>query len=88
MKDSLSFMPEGWRVPSLWMRRISCRLRLSLVPEMGQRALIFIGIATLSKKCFHPQTFGLEILILAAKAAKTKELRERDGHLSMIGVKL
>ena len=43
MKESLSFagkshMPEGWRVPRLWMYRISCRLRLSLLPEMGQRA--------------------------------------------------
>ena len=36
-------MPEGWRVPSLRMRRISCRLRLSLVSDMGQRALIFIS---------------------------------------------
>ena len=43
MKESLSFMPEGWRVPRLWMRRISCRLRLSLLPEMGQRARIFIS---------------------------------------------
>ena len=59
MKDSISFMPEGlfslmpqvvyyispegWRVPSLWMRRISCRVRLSLVPVMGQRALNFIS---------------------------------------------
>ena len=30
-------------VPRLWMRRISCRLRLSLLPEMGQRARIFIS---------------------------------------------
>ena len=43
MKESLSFMPEGWRVPRLWKRRISCRLRLSLLPEMGQRAQIFIS---------------------------------------------
>ena len=43
MKESLSFMPEGWRVPRLWMRHISCRLRLSLLPEMGQRARIFIS---------------------------------------------
>ena len=43
MKESLSFMPEGWRVPRLWMRRISCRLRLSLLPEMGERARIFIS---------------------------------------------
>ena len=40
MSVSLSFKPEGWRVPRLWMRRISCRLRLSLLPEMGQRARI------------------------------------------------
>ena len=39
MKDTLSFMPEG--VPSLGMRRISCPLRLCLVPEMGQKDLIF-----------------------------------------------
>ena len=43
MKESLSFMPEGRRVPRLWMRRISCRLQLSLLPEMGQRARIFIS---------------------------------------------
>ena len=43
MMEGLSFMPEGWRVPRLWMRRISCRLRLSLLPEIGQRARIFIS---------------------------------------------
>ena len=31
-------------MPSLEMRRISCLLRLSLLPEMGQRAQIFIDI--------------------------------------------
>ena len=31
-----------------------------------------------TKKCFHLQTLGLEILILAAKAAKTKELKGMD----------
>ena len=36
-------MPRGWTVPSLEMRRISCLLRLSLLPEMGQRARIFIS---------------------------------------------
>ena len=30
-------------MPSLEMRRISCPLRLSLLPEMGQRARIFIS---------------------------------------------
>ena len=30
-------------MPSLEMRRISCLLRLSLLPEMGQRARIFIS---------------------------------------------
>ena len=36
-------MPRGWTVPSLEMRRISCLLRLSLLPGMGQRARIFIS---------------------------------------------
>ena len=36
-------MPRGWTVPSLEMRRISCLLRLSLLPEMGQRARIIIS---------------------------------------------
>ena len=33
----------GWTVPSLEMRRISCLLRLSLLPEMGQRARISVS---------------------------------------------
>ena len=37
------FKPEGWRVPRLWMRRISCRLWPSLAPEMEQRARILIS---------------------------------------------
>ena len=36
-------MPRGWAVPGLEMRRISCPLRLSLLPEMGQRARISIS---------------------------------------------
>ena len=34
---------KGCTVPSLEMRRISCPLRLSLLPEMGQRARIFMS---------------------------------------------
>ncbi len=34
---------KGCTVPSLEMRRISCLLRLSLLPEMGQRARIFMS---------------------------------------------
>ena len=45
------------------------------------------GKATLDKKCFHLQAFGLEILMFAEKAAKIKELRERDRHFNMVGVK-
>ncbi len=34
---------KGCTVPSLEVRRISCLLRLSLLPEMGQRARIFMS---------------------------------------------
>ncbi len=36
-------IPRGYTVPTLEMRRISCLLRLSLLPEMGQRARIFMS---------------------------------------------
>ncbi len=35
MKEKRSLIPRGCTVPSLEMRRISCLLRLSLLPEMG-----------------------------------------------------
>ncbi len=38
-----SLIPRGCMVPSLEMRRISCLLRLSLLPELGQRARIFMS---------------------------------------------
>ena len=38
-----SLIPNGCTVPSLEMRRISCLLRLSLLPAMGQRARIFMS---------------------------------------------
>ena len=38
MSEEVIFMPKGCKVPSLKMRRISCLLRLLLLPEMGQRA--------------------------------------------------
>ena len=34
---------KGEQCQSLDMRRISCRLRLSLLPEMGQRAQITVS---------------------------------------------
>ncbi len=43
MKEKRSLIPRGCTVPSLEMRRISCLLRLSLLPEMGQRARIFMS---------------------------------------------
>ena len=38
--------PIGCKVPSLEMRSISWLLRLSLLPEMGQRARIFMSKTT------------------------------------------
>ena len=38
MKEKRSLIPRGCSVPSLEMRRISCLLRLPLLPEMRQRA--------------------------------------------------
>ena len=43
MKEKHSLIPRGCTVPSLKMRRISCLLRLSLLPEMEQRARIFMS---------------------------------------------
>ena len=40
------------------------------------------GIATLNKKVPHFQTFGLEVFIFTADAAKTKKLGERNRFLS------
>ncbi len=42
-QEKRSLTPSGCTVPSLEMRRISCLLRLSLLPEMGQRARIFMS---------------------------------------------
>ncbi len=43
MKEKRSLIPRGCTVPSSEMRRISCLLRLLLLPEMGQRARIFMS---------------------------------------------
>ena len=43
MKEKRSLIPRGCTVPSLEMRRISCLLQLPLLPEMGQRARIFMS---------------------------------------------
>ena len=43
IKENRSLSPWGWMVPILKMRRFSCLLRLSLPPEMGEMAQIFIS---------------------------------------------
>ena len=41
-------------------------------------------VATLNKKVPHFQTFGLEVFIFTADAAKTKKLGERNRSLNVV----
>ena len=43
------------------------------------------GIATIDKKGFHFQKFGLTIFVIAAKAAKVQKLGVCDGLLVWFG---
>ena len=45
-KDKLYYMPKGCTIPSFEMRGISCLLRLSLLPKLGQRPPIFMSETT------------------------------------------
>jgi hypothetical protein len=44
------------------------------------------GIAMLDKRVSHSQTFGLEVLLFTANAAKAKELREGNRPFGVAGV--
>ena len=44
------------------------------------------GIATFTKNGSHLQRFGLQIFVIAAKAAKAQKLGVRDGFLGAVAV--
>ena len=76
IKENRSLSPWGWMVPILKMRRFSCRLRLSLPPEMGEIAQTFMSeiewLATL--KC---RATGLSTSLFSKKRRCSANLSDR-----------